>query len=250
MREIFENEKQREIHHLIEKNPGLHLSKIAELLDIKIVEAKIQLQFLKNKGLITITTEQGIKRYYLKHYKTKTREIQTQEIRQKIYNIIAENPGLYLTKIAELLHMSKQLADYHLLYLEKNEKIIAVKDPNEFYRRYYTHEHKVQNKDRSALEALRQELPFKIVLLLLHNTHLRHKEIYEYLDVSPSKLSYHINKLKNTGIVVVMSYGHEKGYRLKNNEEVIRILKKYKTHLGIHLVLEKFKNMWDDLNLF
>jgi len=250
MSKIFETETQRKIHHLLEKNPGLHLSKLSELLNIKIIEVEIQLQLLKNKGFIITTAEQGIERYYLKHRKMKTREIQTQEIRQKIYNLIAENPGLYLTKIAELLHMSKQLADYHLLYMEKNEKIIAVKDPNEFYRRYYTHEHIVQNKDRSALEALRQELPFRVVLLLLHNTHLKHKEIYEYLDISPSKLSYHINKLKNAGIVDVMSYGHEKGYRLKNSKEVIRVLKKYKMHLGVHLVLEKFKNMWDDLNLF
>ncbi len=250
MQIIFENETQRKIHHLLDKNPGLHLSKISEVLNVKLNEVEIQLQLLKNKGIITISTEQGIKRYYLKQFKMKTREIQTQELRQKIYDLIAENPGLYLTKIAELLKMSKQLADYHLLYMERNGEIVAIKDSNEFYRRYYIRRHTVQNKDRLALEALQQELPFQIVLLLLNNTHLRHKEIYGYLNISPSKLSYYINKLKNARIVDVTSFGQEKGYRLRNRTDVLRILKKYKMHLGVYLVLEKFKNMWNDLNLF
>ena len=62
MNEFLEKENLRKIHDLIKKNPGLHLSKIAELLNMNITEIQHHLQYLEKKGIITVTSEVGYKR--------------------------------------------------------------------------------------------------------------------------------------------------------------------------------------------
>ena len=39
----------------------------------------------------------------------------------EIYRVIAKNPGIHLSKIAELLNISVALADYHLYYMEEKD---------------------------------------------------------------------------------------------------------------------------------
>jgi len=244
------SEPLRKIHDLLEENPGLHISKIAELLDMKITEVDQYLQLLEKKGIIAIQEIGGYKRYSLKDRKIKTRDQRTIDIRRKIYNLIAQRPGIYLTKIAEILDMSIQLTDYHLLYMERNNEIIAEKNPGEYYRRYYTADSKFKKQDKFILEVLRKEILLKIVLLLLKHNMLRHKEIAENLNISSSRVSYHLNKLIKSDIVDVSSFGHDKGYVLKNKYEITDLLKKYQIHLGVYLSIERFQDMWKDLNIF
>jgi len=54
-------------------------------------------------------------------------EILELETRRKIYELIEKNPGLHLSKIAELLKMRVSLAEYHLLFLEKKDTIETIK---------------------------------------------------------------------------------------------------------------------------
>ena len=156
---------------------------------------------------------------------------------------------MYLSKIAEMLDMSIQLADYHLVYLQKNREIISARDPKGHYKRYYIVDSRIEKKDKKVLEILREEIPLKIVLLLLKHHNLKHKDIWEKLDILPSGLSYHLGKLVDSGIINASPYGKEKGYALKNREEIIRILKEYELLLGLRLTIERFTDMWKDLSL-
>ena len=92
-------------------------------------------------------------------------EVLELEIRRKIHKIITKNPGIHASKIAEIVSLSGQTTDYHLLYMERNEIINSTKQ--EGYRRYYA-KGKLGFKDRRQIAILRHETPLKIVLILIN----------------------------------------------------------------------------------
>ena len=73
------------------------------------------------------------------------------ETRRKIYDLVSRNPGLHLSKIAEMLSMRVSLAEYHLLYLEKNNVIRVAKEAG--YTRYYV-EGAIGTLDKRILSVL------------------------------------------------------------------------------------------------
>lgn len=248
MNEFLEEEIQRKICDLLSQNPGLHISKIAELLNIKIAEVKYHLHSLENKHIIFVTKDAGYERYYIKKRRVKAREKRTLEKRESIYNLIAQNPGLHLSKIAEMLQMSVPLTDYHLISLQKDGKILVIKDDKRYFKRYYVAGSEIKIQEKQIIETLRKKVPLKIVLLLLKHNNLQHKDIMGFLHMPSSSLSYHLTKLEEFGIIEINPHGQEKGYMLRNRDEIIRILKKYEFHLELNLTLDEFKDMWDGLS--
>ena len=147
------------------------------------------------------------------------------EIRKKIYNLIKENPGLHANKIAKLLSISGQLADYHLAYLERNEMIVAVKEGG--FRRYYVKGTTGFNEQK-RISILQHETPLKIVLFLLQYPSSTHKEILEQIEVAKSTLTYHLTKLIKHDIVSVTVQENEKTYEVVNEKKIIELLTEYK----------------------
>ena len=88
----------------------------------------------------------------------------------------------------------------------------------------------------------------EIISSLLKHPVLKHKEIAEHLPIASSTISYHLSILVDNGVLDVRSRGKEKGYFLKDRDEIIRILKKYELHIELHLAVEGFKDAWKDLN--
>ena len=152
MNEFLERQIQRRIYNIIIKNPGIHITRIAELLNMPINEIEQHLKHLEQNKSITISIDEGYRRYY------STKEVvgditnQILETRQKIYELILRNPGLHQAKIAQMLSMRKSLAEYHLQYLEKNNAIVSIK--KEGYRRYFIKDEDVDNKDKQILSVV------------------------------------------------------------------------------------------------
>ena len=249
MNKTPDQENQQKIYHLIFKNPGIHLSKIAELLDMKIPEIESHIHHLEQRKKIFISQKSGYKQYYITEASAETREQRSRITQRQIYTILTKKPGLYPSELAEMLHMSVQLTKYHLLRLEKKGDIIAIKEPGAYHTRYYTKEEKIDSQEKRIIKSISKKIPLEIVLLLIKYENLTHKKIYEKLDISPSNLSYHLSMLLKQGIVTVQSHGTEKGFSLNNREKIIQIYKKYELHLGLHLALDRFKDIWIDMNI-
>ena len=164
------------------------------------------------------------------------------ETRRKIYDIVNKNPGLHLSKISETLNMRTSLAEYHLRYLEKHDIITVDKETG--FPRYYI-KGKVETKTKHYSSVLRQKTIMSIVFLLLKNDTIQHKEILENIDCAPSTLSYHLNKLVKYDIIEVQRYGDNRGYKIKNKDEIINWLIKYKPFD----LYEGFTNVWADINI-
>ncbi len=161
------------------------------------------------------------------------------QTRKKIYHLIAKNPGLNLSSIAEMLCMSVPLVDYHTLFMVEQELIIVVKE--EGFKRYYV-KGDIGTQDKKFLGILRQEIPLRIVQYLLEHPNSKHKEILDNFDIAGSTLTYHLNKLMKKGIVCFHNTKTKRGYSIANEIEVIRFLVLYKPSK----VLKRFKETWAD----
>jgi predicted transcriptional regulator len=247
MSEPLELEIWRKIFNTISKNPGVDLQKIAELLNMKASQVESYLNSMELHGEITASKDEPVKRYYAEASSLSSRlDRRADDTRIKLYNLILQNPGLHLRKIAEILEMSSPLAEYHLTYLEKNNYVISAQDEKGYYKRFYIKYSDVGVEDKQKLAILRQEPLLKIVLLLIKHRSLQHKEIAEKLRISPSTLSYHLNKLIEYRLIEVFHHGDEKGYSLKNEKEIIWIVRRYK----LDKIIEGFKDTWGNLDLF
>lgn len=151
-----------------------------------------------------------------------TDELVTQ---QRIYNMIIQHPGLYLSQIAQLCKINIPLLLYHLRVLQKHNLISMVKEKG-FTRCYVKGELGVEEK--KLLSILRQDIPLRIVIYLLKHPSARHKELLKLFDIAKSTLSYHIKKLIDNEIINAQSFGEEQGYVVIDEEKIIRILIKYK----------------------
>lgn len=163
--------------------------------------------------------------------------------RRDIYELVEDQPGVHLSKIADLLEMNVSLAEYHLRFLEKNDLIKSVKKKG--YKRYFPTKEMVEPEDKEILFELRKEVPLTIVFLLIENGRMTHKEILKEMDIAKSTLSYHLKKLEDMDILNSKKYGKKKGYSLKNRKEVVQLLVKYKPQD----VIDGFADIWKDLQL-
>jgi predicted transcriptional regulator len=164
------------------------------------------------------------------------------ETRRKIYDLIIKNPGLHLSKIADLLNVRKSLIEYHLLYMEKNQVLTSIKETG--YTRYYV-AGETGNKEKQFLSIMRQEIPLGIVLFLLKKPNARHKEILENFNIAPSTLSYHLKKLLDSDIISISSDGEEKRYSLKDQKLTVGLLIRYKPYN----IFDSFQDVWKDLQI-
>lgn len=159
------------------------------------------------------------------------------EIRKKIYNLLLVNPGLNLSKIAQLLDISVSLADYHLYFMEDNGLIIIEKEAG--YKRYYL-KGKVSGEEKKILSLLHQDTPLNVVLFLLYQPFSKPKEIRDNLRISPALLTYYLRKLKKHGVVAEGVGDQNNTFYVVKEKKVVALLIQYKPNV----LLQRFKDTW------
>jgi predicted transcriptional regulator len=159
------------------------------------------------------------------------------EIRKKIYKLLLLNPGLNLSKIAELLNISIPLADYHLYFLEENGLITIEKEGG--YKRYYV-KGEIGVEEKKILSLLQQEIPLQIVLVLLKLPGSKPKDIREHLGLSPALLAYYLKKLVKYGMITETVSEEKNQYVVTKEQDVMKLLISYKSNV----LLQRFKDTW------
>jgi predicted transcriptional regulator len=237
----------KKIHGLLIQYPGLDSTQLSGMMSLSQEHVERYLTAMIQQGYIIGEKDKDTTWYYPKQDQDSVRyDRRAEETRKAIYDLIKRQPGLHLNKIAELLDMGPSLALYHLNYMEKHQLVTVVKDEFSYYKRFYVKESRVGVEEKKILSTLRQEALLPIVLSLIRESPLRHKEILKELAISPpSLLSYRLNKLVENDIVEVVYYGREKGYRLKHEKMIINLIRKYQ--LGE--LVDGFTGLWKDLEL-
>jgi DNA-binding transcriptional ArsR family regulator len=184
--------------------------------------------------------------------------------RHELYNFISENPGLHLREIFRKENLSFGCLKYHLEYLAKLNLIVS--RPDLKYRRYYVKE-SIGKKDVEILNLLRQEVPLRIIMMLLipgpghiykdketnKKALLKHStfdktyskremiELTKYwkdkhdnfsLNKHRTTIGFHIQKLLDIGLIEQVKVGREVKYKLKDENEMVTIFIKYKDALS------------------
>jgi predicted transcriptional regulator len=130
MDEFFDLETRKKIYRLIEKNPGLNLSAIAEMLQMNVPLVDYHTRYFEKQELITVVKEGGYKRYYVKGAvgvaEKRFFELLRQEIPLKIVLFLLKNPHSSHGEIHQVFEISKSTLSYHLAKLVKHN-IIGVR---------------------------------------------------------------------------------------------------------------------------
>jgi predicted transcriptional regulator len=239
------SETRKKIFFLVLQNPGVNLIKIAEELHMETGYAQQYLNTMEENGEIRSVDENGICTYFIKRLGKETRDNKTQKTHAMISSLLSKNPGLYLSEIATMLHQSPQLTDYHLQTMEKNGFLIGVKEEGEYYRRYYLKNDSIGIRDKRIVALLQQEHLFKIILVIVKQPGIRHKDLSEFLGIDPSTLTHHMNRLKDDDLIETTAEGKEKMYRIKNKKEIMSIVRRRVSAM----ITESFTDIWKDLNL-
>lgn len=195
--------------------------------------------------------------------------------RRDIYNLILEYPGLHLREISRRINISIGSIRHHLNYLKKNE-LINSKVYRRFTRYYATQ--KVGKRDKELLNLFRQEIPCKIVLLLLCTgpgyiykkkgasgefdpaifvrTYSK-KELVEltrywkkstaelfHLQKHRTTINFHINKLFDVGLIEKVIVGRKTKYKLKDENMIWAFFIRYQKALSNQLINRMM--VWQD----
>jgi len=185
--------------------------------------------------------------------------------RRKIYNFILEYPGLHLRELSRRTNIPLGVLRHHLNFLKKQGLVIKKTDRR--YVRYYVTQ-KVGKKDKEIINLLRQEVPRRIILLLLspgpgniyQNKDTQKKalknpatflktyskrELVEltrywngpygglfHLRKHRTTTDFHLEKLLDVDLIEKVKVGKEIKYKLKDEDMIWVFLIRYKNALS------------------
>ena len=165
--------------------------------------------------------------------------------RKRIYEEIVMNPGLHFRELQRRLNMPTGMLEYHLNVMIKDGVIIVREEGK--YRRFFANT-VMSSKERKILGLLSNDIARKIVIFVLENERVNHKKIVEYINLSPSTVSYHLNKLVKNGILKREIVGRENYYSVVEPKIVAYTIIKHRKSFLDSLV-DNFAKIWEEKNM-
>ena len=164
-------------------------------------------------------------------------EVLSLDIRKEIYEYVLENPGLHLRELSRRLNIPKTTLKYHIRLLVRN-RLISLEE-NGKYNRYFAQD-KLGIIDKKFLVIIRQETPRRIIFLAYLYREIQIHEISKALDIPVTTLAYHIQKLKDIGILDVYKQNGKTSYCLNNRKYIYSLIVKYKKTLSTDPIFPSF----------
>lgn len=162
--------------------------------------------------------------------------------RKKIYHLVKKFAGCHFRDLERKGKFPASSLKYHLDYLVKRGLILEEKNgrnihyfPREFY-----------HGDKILLSMLRQESIRNILIFLLTNENCNHEEIVRFVSLSPSTVSWHINRLKLKGIVTSVKIGRTTRYKLSIDKNKIMYLLVTYQESFLNSLVNRIIEVWGD----
>ncbi|KPU63333.1 regulatory protein [Thermococcus sp. EP1] len=144
--------------------------------------------------------------------------------RERVLEHITKNPGITFRKLAQELEMGIGNLQYHLRHLEREKKIVAKK----LGGRKYIFPADFSESYKPLMIAISNESQRKILILLAEDEKNQH-ELAEKLNLTPSTINYHMERLEALGLVRKIKHGKNVIYQPNYDKDVlIRIIREYK----------------------
>jgi predicted transcriptional regulator len=164
------------------------------------------------------------------------------ETRKRIYEQIKRSPGIHFRELERRLKVVVGNLQYHLQYLEKKNLIRASND--EDYVRYFVKDKSLNENERRILSFLRRSGCRHILIQLLNNPELNNKELAQAIGLSPSTISWNLNKLIEAGIIERKKTGRISNFTIVDPSAVAELLVCYKESF-LDTLVDGFIEMWE-----
>ncbi len=160
--------------------------------------------------------------------------------RKRIYEEIVLNPGLHFRELQRRLNMPVGMLSYHLNVLVRRGLITIRKEGK--YTRYFANT-TMTHEERKIMALLRNEVSRRIVIYLLEEGQKTHGDISKHLGLSPSTVSYHLNRLVKNGVLEREVRGRESYFQVRKPDEVAFTLIKYRKSF-LDTLVDNFAAFW------
>ncbi|HEY3362463.1 MAG TPA: winged helix-turn-helix transcriptional regulator [Methanosarcina sp.] len=167
------------------------------------------------------------------------------ETRRRIYEQIKKSPGIHFRELERRLQVVVGNLQYHLQYLEKKNLIAASND--EDYVRYFLTDRSLNENERKIISFLRRPGCRHILIQLLSNPKLNNKELSQAVGLSPSTISWNLNKLIEAGIIEREKTGRISRFTIVDPPTVAELLICYKESF-LDTLVDGFIEMWEFKN--
>jgi predicted transcriptional regulator len=132
--------------------------------------------------------------------------------------------------------------EYHLRFLEEQGLVGAKED--RYYKRFFPSD--MGATERRLLSALRQEMPRRIVLLVLETPGMDHRTIQERTGLGASTLSFYMRDLIKKGLVERRREGRRSLYVVLDVDRVVKVLITYRPSF-LDRMVDRFLETWFEL---
>ncbi|MFW3146567.1 MAG: winged helix-turn-helix transcriptional regulator [Thermoplasmatota archaeon] len=138
-------------------------------------------------------------------------------VRNDLLDLITVNPGINLSSIRRELQLSQGAVSYHIMRLEKLGKIFSEKGSKE--RRYYPSSMGYRAAMRQALEdevrSILSNDTSRTIVDMLKEGPMSQNELVNELNISPSTVHWHMERMKKAGMIVKEQKGRSVYYELQ-----------------------------------
>jgi predicted transcriptional regulator len=138
---------------------------------------------------------------------------------------IDRNPGVRYRELLRIFHLGNGVLTYHLSILERIGKIRADRRKNKITRYYLTG---VPDEDTYLIGQMKNKVSRQLILFILEHDQCTFSEIVEISGKAPSTISWHLNRLRDAGIISVSLGDRSQHYTIVDSKEVKKILVIYK----------------------
>jgi predicted transcriptional regulator len=148
-------------------------------------------------------------------------------VRKDLYTYITDNPGEHLANITKAFELSSSSARYHLSVLEGMDKIVSHK--NGKYKRYYVNQNGYSKYTNGCgykhiMSALKNATARKIVKFLISNPESNQKRVSNALELHPSTVNWHAERLRDAEIISKRKKGKEIVYSLNSEVQLNKVI--------------------------
>ena len=168
------------------------------------------------------------------------KQSETRSVGAAILAYIAKHPGVHFKDLLRELNLAPGTLQYHLNKMEKNQEIIIMR--KKYFTSYFLPSMK-DPLDQKTMVLLRQNIPRKLIILLLEKSERPGFELTKSLKISKSTLSSYAKRLIELGILNIKAEGREKNYSVNDPQRVVKLLREYKKSFGDEVV-DRFVEVW------
>lgn len=171
------------------------------------------------------------------------RNIDNDDTKRDILEHIYKTPGIRYKELLRLTRLKNGVLSYHLTILEKLNKIRIDRHNNRVTRYYIVN---ISKEDSDIIGCFRNRVTRKIAIFILQHDSCIFNEIVDHINKAPSTVSWHLKRLRDAGIISIISGERHQLYRIVDREVVANILYKYKESF-VDKVVDNYTEMMEEL---